>query len=337
MKHGTHIHDRRNFLKTIAVLAGGAVLAPTLRVLPAMAATSLVQTSEQRMLMGTIVGMTVLTPSTTHGQEAVGRAYAEIDRLVAILSRFDSNTALSTLNAHGRINGSPQELLQVLEHSRALHRQSDGRFDITVTPVVSLMERTHGKPDARELREALALVDAGRLRQTGSDLSFGASGMSVTLDGIAKGFIADRAAETLKQAGVDHFMVDAGGDIRVQGSPKGTEQPWRIAIEDPDKRGKYPSVIELRSGSVATSGGYEVFFDSARKSHHLIDPVTGNSPQYIKSVSVQAPTVMQADGLATALSLMSPREALRLTASLPGYACLLVTSSGAQLASPTWG
>ena len=337
MKHGTHIQDRRDFLRTMAVLAGGVALAPALRVLPAMAATSLVQTSEKRILMGTIVGMTVMTSSPALGQEAVGRAYEEVERLIGILSRFDANTALSVLNDQGRINGSPQELLHVVEHGHILNRQSGGRFDITVTPVVNLMERTHGKPDERELREALALVDASRLKLSGSDLKFAVSGMSATLDGIAKGYIADSASEALKKAGVEHFMIDAGGDIRVQGSPNGMDRPWRIAIEDPEKQGDYPSVIELRSGAVATSGGYEVFFDSSQKSTHLINPATGLSPQYIKSVSVQAPTVMQADGMATALSLMSPREALRLTASMPGYSCLLVTSSGAKLASPTWG
>jgi FAD:protein FMN transferase len=205
MKHGTHTQDRRDFLKKLAVLAGGAALAPALHVLPAMAASGLVTTTEKRMLMGTIVGMTVMTPSQTQGQEAIGRAFEEMDRLIAILSRFDSSTALYSLNANGRLSGSPQELLQVLDHGRFLNRQSGGRFDITVAPVVNLMERTHGKPDAHELREILALVDAARLHQHGSDLKFGAAGMAATLDGIGKGYIADSAAEALKNAGVEQF------------------------------------------------------------------------------------------------------------------------------------
>jgi len=336
MKHGTHTQDRRDFLKKLAVLAGGAALAPALRVIPAMAAGGLVTTTEKRMLMGTIVGLTVMTPSKNQGQEAIGRAFEEINRMIGILSRFDSNTALSTLNVDGRLSGSPQELLDVMAHGRTLHRQSGGRFDMTVAPVVNLMERTKGRPDARELKEALALVDTAQLRQTGSDLKFATSGMGATLDGIAKGYIADGAAEMLESVGVSHYMVDAGGDIRVQGSPKGDGRPWRIAIEDPDKQGHYPAVIEMRSGAVATSGGYEVYYDSSRKSTHLINPETGASPQYIRSVSVQAPTVMQADGLATTLSLMSPREALRLTSSMPGHSCLLVTSTGARLTSPDW-
>lgn len=70
-----------------------------------------------------------------------------------------------------------------------------------------------------------------------------------------QGYIADCASEALKKVGV-RTMIDAGGDIRVQGSPNGMDRPWRIAIEDQTR--DYPSVIELRSGAVATSGGYEV-------------------------------------------------------------------------------
>lgn len=337
MKHGTHTQDRRDFLKRMAVLAGGAALAPALRVIPAFAASSLAATTDKRMLMGTIVGLTVMTPTKAQGEEAIGLAFEEINRLIGVFSRFDSGTAVFSLNSNGRLSGSPQELLQVLDHGAALHQQSGGRFDMTIAPVVNLMERSNGRPDPKELKDALALVDSGRLSRRGSDLKFTMTGMEATLDGIAKGFIADSASEVLKNVGVEHFMVDAGGDIRVQGSPKGDDRPWRIAIEDPDKHGDYPSVIELRSGAVATSGGYEVYFDQSRTSTHLINPETGGSPQYIKSVSVQAPTVMQADGLATALSLMSPREALRLVASLPGHSCLLVTSTGARLASSNWG
>lgn len=337
MKHGTHTQDRRVFLKSLAILAGSATLAPVIRVLPAMASSSLIQTSEQRILMGTFVNMTVLAPSRALGEEAVGRAFEEVGRQIAIFDRFDSSTALSELNRSGRLSAAPRELLDVVDFSAGLSRESAGRFDITIAPVVSLMERTHGKPDAKDLREALNLVRASDLRRSGNDLRFSASGMAATLDGVAKGFIADRAAEVLKSQGVENFLVDAGGDIRAQGSPEGGTRPWRVAIEDPDKNGDYPSIISMRSGAVATSGGYEVFFDPKKKSHHLVNPSSGASPQYVRSVSVQAPTVMQADGLATALSLMSPQEAMRLTASLPGHSCLLVTSTGARLTSPNWG
>lgn len=336
MKHGESIFDRRTFLKSLSVLTAGAVLAPTVRVLPALAASTMRRVDEKRILLGTIVGITVIAASTAQGEDAMGRAYAEVERLSAIMSRFDTRSALFTLNDTGRLDGAPGELLDVVRHGQVLHRQSGGRFDVTIAPVVNLLERSKGAPDQGELRDALTLVDASRMRQRGSDLRFDAAGMSATLDGIAKGYIADCAAEALRRAGIEHFMVDAGGDICVNGFSDGVDRPWHIAIEDPEKQGDYPAILKMRGGAVATSGGYEVFFNPAQTSHHLVNPENGASPQYVKSVSVQAPTVMQADGLATALSLMHPREALQLTGSLPGHACLLVASSGARLTSPSW-
>lgn len=337
MKQRTHSQHRRDFLKCMAILAGGASLAPVIGVFPALAASSMVQTFEERMLMGTFVSITAVTASRTRGEEAVGRAFEEMGRQIAVFNRFDSMSAVSALNDHGRLDKAPQELIDVVSHSYGLHRQSGGRFDVTVAPVINLLERSQGAPDSKELHETLGLVDANGLRRSGSTLRFDRTGMAATLDGVAKGYIADQAATILQNNGVEHFLINAGGDIRAKGSPQGQERPWKVAIEDPNKEGNYPAVLELSSGAVATSGGYEVFYDSMGKSNHLINPGTGESPQYIKSVSVHAPTVMQADALATALSLMHPREALRLTQTLPGHACLLVTSTGTRLASQGWG
>lgn len=336
MKFGSTSFNRRNFLRTMGFLAGSAALAPVMRVLPAHAAKAFVTTSEQRMLMGTFVGVTVLTPSKAQGEDVIARAYAAIERQIGIFDRFSGSSALSVLNQTGRLQGAPRELLDVVEHGRRLSRMSGGHFDATIAPVVNLMARTNGRPDSGELQEALALVSADRIRQQGGDLHFTASGMALTLDGIAKGFIADQAAETLQSLGVAHYLIDAGGDLRASGCADGRERAWHVAIEDPDKQGKYPAVLSMTSGAVATSGGYEVFYDRAGTSTHLVDPVTGRSPQYIRSVSVKAPTVMQADGLATALSLMTTRDALRLTAALPGHSCLMMTSTGGRITSPDW-
>lgn len=326
---------RRAFLKCLAMLAAGAALAPVVRAVPAFSATKLVRVREERMLMGTFVGLTALAPSRMQGEEAMGRAFEEMDRQIQIFDRFSASTPVSVLNRDGRLGGAPDELLKVMDFSGELGRRTGGLFDVTIAPVVNLLTRTHGAANADELREALALVDSGRILRPGGNIRFATPGMAITLDGVAKGYIADRAATVLENLGIGTYLVDASGDIRAQGMPDG--RPWRVAIQDPDKGGNYPAVIGLRTGAVATSGGYESAFDETGTSHHLLSPGTGSSPGYVRSVSVQAPTAMEADGLATALSLMPPRQALRLTASLPGHACLLVTSSGARLASDNWG
>lgn len=326
--------DRRTFLKRFAMLAAGAALAPVVQAVPVFAGSKLVRVQEERMLMGTFVGLTVLAGSRMQGEEAIGLTFEEMNRQIQIFNRFDSSTALSALNDAGQLRGAPNELLQVMGFSGELFRRSGGLFDATVAPVVNLLARTHGTVDKKSLNEVLDLVDGTKVFCQDGNVRLGTQGMAVTLDGVAKGYIADRAADVLQRMGVQAFMVNAGGDIRVHGSPQ--DRPWRIAIQDPNKNDNYPAVIELRSGAVASSGGYESSFDQSGAVHHLLNPSTGLSPQYVRSVSVKAPTVMQADGLATALSLMHPREALHLTNALPGHDCLLITSSGVQLTSRNW-
>ncbi|MBC7354787.1 MAG: ApbE family lipoprotein [Desulfomicrobiaceae bacterium] len=326
--------NRRQALHLLAACTAATAGAPILRALPC-AAADLPSVQEERLLLGTIVGITAVAPSAHQAQEAIDAAFATINRLDGVLSRYNPATPLSALNAHGQLRDIPTELQTVMEYGLELHKATAGRFDMTIAPVLDLLERAQGNPDPADLREALALVDSGRIRMASGHIAL-AHDMAITLDGVAKGYIADAAAQTLRAHGIAHFLVDAGGDIRVQGSPEGrvSGRPWIIAIEDPDKGGHYPTTIAMRDGAVATSGGYEHPVSS--KIHHLLDPRSGRSPQHVRSVSVVAPTVMQADGLATALSLMPPREALRLAASLPGCACFLVTASGGHLASPGW-
>lgn len=331
-----YTEDRRTFLKTIGVGVLGATMAPFLRVLPVFAASGMVKTSAQKMLMGTMVQMTVVTDSKDQGVQAMEAAFAEMQRQIAIFDRYDSATPVSILNQNGQLRDAPRELLEVVDFSSKIHGQTGGQFDVTIAPVVNLLQSSQGKPQAQDLKEALSLVDGQQLRIQGSTLSLGAQDMAVTFDGVAKGYIADGAAQVLTQEGVHNFLINAGGDIHVRGAADGLHRPWRVAIEDPEKQGHYPTIVDMTAGAVATSGGYEIFFDRGRKSTHLLSPATGKSPQYVRSVSVQAPTVHEADAWATALSLMRPQDALRQMAALPGHSCFLVTSSGAHLSSATW-
>lgn len=156
-------------------------------------------------------------------------------------------------------------------------------------------------------------------------------GMHLTLDGVAKGRIVDLASETLAAHGVRDHLIDAGGDIRVQGVPE-PDRDWQVAVRDPfdGTAGERLRLPAKRFGAVATSGGYEVFYDPEHQYTHLVDPRTGLSPRALASVTVMAPTVRAADGLATALSVMAPVQALRLVESLPECECLLIDAAGTR-------
>jgi thiamine biosynthesis lipoprotein len=159
--------------------------------------------------------------------------------------------------------------------------------------------------------------------------------MGCTLDGIAKGYIADRMAEVLQRHGLHRFVIDAGGDVRACGR-NARGGPWVVAVRHPEGGSEFPDIIGLESGAVATSGGYERFFPAGRPFHHIVSPDTGCSPADVTSVSVAAPDCLTADALATALFVLGTDRGLALIDRLPRCAALVLDARGAARPSRRW-
>ena len=135
--------------------------------------------------------------------------------------------------------------------------------------------------------------------------------------------------------GIENYLINAGGDIRVKGE-KSRGRPWRIAIQDPEKRGNYPDVICMKEGAIATSGNYEIYFDREKLFFHIIDPRTGRSPLTDISVSVVSKTACDADALSTAVFVMKPEEGIRFINSLPKREAFIITRERRRLKSAGW-
>jgi thiamine biosynthesis lipoprotein len=294
---------------------------------------------ETRHAMTTLVTITVEDRSQSKAEEAIGRAFDEMDRVVALLTRFESASPLAVLNDTGRLAEPPPELCAVIEHALWLHRLSDGAFDPTVAPLVDLYQvhfAAHGgPPDAAERREVLELVGAQCVKVDERTLRLDHAGMALTLDGIGKGFIVDRMVETLASHGVQHALVNAGGDIRALGT-HANGRPWRVGVQHPRQADALVETLDLADMAVATSGDYVRFHDVERRHHHTIVPSTGLSPDTIASVSVKAPSALQADALATGVFVLGSEGGMRLLARVEGSAGLILTRAGARFTSVGW-
>lgn len=334
--------DRRSFLKACGVITVGAVAGAVLQSVFDVVRVGhhRFKVSQTRLQMGTYVTITAVHDSRAQAVEAIGRAFEEIDRLIGIFSRHDPVTPVSVLNRQGELSTPPPELVDLLQQSIRFHRLSGGAFDITVKPLLDLLEAITARdadtlPTRREIEAALSRVGCNNIEVGAKRVRFGKDGMGITLDGIAKGYIVDRASHTLSALGIDNYLINAGGDIRCRGTTS-KRSPWRIAIQDPKKRGDYPDIIDLTSGAVATSGNYEVFFDGEGAFHHLIDPLTGSSPNHTTSVSVVADSVAHADALSTAVYVLGAGRGVRLVDGMAGVECLVVDEEGATHRSRSW-
>ena len=108
------------------------------------------------------------------------------------------------------------------------------------------------------------------------------------------------------------------------------------AVSDPASPSRHGRPFALSDAALATSGSYRMFYDASREHHHLVNPAAGQSPGDVVSVSVLGKNAQEADALATALAVMSPRAALELAESLPGRECLLIRARGRSLTSSGW-
>jgi len=294
----------------------------------------------RRPAMSTLVSVTAIHGSAALGEDATGRAFDEMDRLIAIFSRYDEISALSVLNAEGHLEGPPPELALVLSAGLSYHRLSDGAFDPTVAPLVDLFRACRTgpvprEPTAAEIAEARELVGAGAIAASRRRVRLTRLGTALTLDGIAKGFIVDRMARTLERAGIDRYLVEAGGDIRT-GGMKEDGLPWAVAVRDPESAGRLPGTIHLSGAAIATSGCYERYYDPERRFHHIVDAARGSSPRACTSATVIAPSATAADALATAVLVLGSRAGVALVERLPDCACLIVCSDGSVTHSLGW-
>ena len=285
--------------------------------------------------MTTRVAVTVLADSPHRGRDLAGLAFEEMDRVVPLLNRHLPSSAVSVLNDQGRLRQAPEELTMVLREARRVHDVSAGIFDATVKPLVDWTASAAADTAPTPPRELVELVDMRAVRVRRRSVHLSRQGMGLTLDGIAKGHVVDRMAAVLDGQGSRNWLIDAGGDIRVAGSRE-DGSPWRIGVQDPDKSGVYPAVTELHRGAVATSGGYERYYDRIGRRHHIVNSATGRSPVLVRSASVHAPTTMMADALATTVFAMEPQRAVAFINAIPGCSCLLVDSAGQTLRSRGW-
>lgn len=293
-----------------------------------------------RPAMGTEFRVLVYAADEARARTAAEAAFACIHALDARLSDYDASSELSRLGARSDA-GAPtepvalsDELYAVLAEAQALARTSDGAFDVTIGPLVRLWRRARRQgelPAPEVLAAAQRAVGHERLELDGDARTARllASGMRLDLGGIAKGYALDRAFEVLAAHGLTRALVVGGGEMRAGDPPPGRDG-WSVALlgfED-----SAAGTLELAHAALATSGDLEQALELGGVRHsHILDPRTGQALTERRLVSVLAPSAIQSDGLATALSVLGPEQGLALAARTPGVEARMLVLRGAEL------
>ena len=297
--------------------------------------------SGYQLVMGTFARVVVVAKDPATAHKCVRLALAEIKNVDELMSNYKSDSEIGRVNKNAAMEpvAVGEATFEVLQKSIEFSRLTDGAFDITVGPLVSLFrieERTGTAPSEVMIADAKSKVGYEKLKldEENRTVQFTVEGMRLDLGGVAKGYAVDKAIEAARQSGAFGAMVDLGGDIRCFGKPPEGKRQWLIGLQDPKAAikgiggGGIVLTLKVTDKAVATSGDYQQFVLVEGKRHsHIIDRESGSSAEGLSSVTIIADSAIDADALATAVSVMGAEKGLAFIEKLPNTEAILLPSS----------
>jgi len=290
---------------------------------------------QSRLLLGTVVEVTILSPDESKAKRGMDAVFQEISRIEDLMSFYRPESQVSQINrdAHPRRVRVSPEVWALLKDAQLLSELTQGAFDTTFVPLWQLWghcAKERRLPSPQEIHEAKALVDYRKLRlwEETQEVGLDLAGMRVNLGGIAKGYALARAAEVMQQEGLDNFLVNMGGDICAQGGGK-EGKGWRIGIRHPRREGDFIGILRLRDMFVLTSGDYERYFEiGGKRYHHILDCRSGYPASGCSQVTILTRKLGRQYLPSIVFFLLGPKRGFEFLQGCPDLAGLIVSSEG---------
>jgi len=204
--------------------------------------------------------------------------------------------------------------VQLISESQRICFESDKAFDPTIEPLIQLWgfskNRNPRIPSEKDIKKVLPIVNCELIQvdKEKKTLTKLHPNIQLNFNSVAPGHVADLIGRLLEQRGIENFLIEVGGEFLARGQ-KAPGQAWVVGIEKPSqKKGEGILAKVALRGGLATSGSYRNFKEvGSQVISHTIDPRTGRQPHHDKvSVTVEAPTALEADAWATALMVLGP-------------------------------
>ncbi|USD38122.1 FAD:protein FMN transferase [Ferrimonas sp. SCSIO 43195] len=281
---------------------------------------------QMRHIAGDTMGTTYTIQWRQHAPEhspaqVLMAVQQQLEQINAGLSVFRPDSEISRVNQApiGQPIAVSKDLASVVAIANRISTNTDGALDITLGPVIEFWGFGHRPRDLNhknrgQLERARSHTGMEGFTLQQRTLTKLIAGLAFNPSAVAKGYGVDRVALVLDQLGIDHYLVEIGGEIKTRGQPE-PGRDWQIAVTRPEKLSlALQQIVPLKNLSMATSGNYVNFIENnGVRLGHIIDPRSGYpSLSNTLSVTVIHPSCAIADAYATALMVLDAEHALTI-------------------------
>ncbi len=296
------------------------------------------EVSRTSYYMDTICTITIYdmeNASEEAAEDAIQQAFSLCADYESLISATREDSDIYKLNHAG---GAPVECdprtVAVVEKGLFYGKLSGGKFDITIGKAAALWDfhdETPSVPSEEAVAEAMKGVGYDQVKIDGNTITLGNADMEITLGGVGKGYVADRAAEKLEELGVTSAVVNFGGNIITIGDKGG--EPFKIGVKKPfTESGEILGYMETADSTVVTSGIYERGFEKdGVYYHHILDVETG-WPADTDVVSVtligDKGSSADCDAMSTICLMLGVEDGVKFIEGVEGVEALFVDKDG---------
>ncbi|MDZ7805831.1 MAG: FAD:protein FMN transferase [Gracilimonas sp.] len=230
-------------------------------------------------------------------------------RIDLSMSTYVPTSLISTVNQGDTLVQVDSMFMNVLNRSLEIAEETNGDFDPTIGPLVSLwgfgFEEIRQDVSPEMVNETIEQTGYKHIEIKGDSVKI-PEGFQIDFNAIAQGYTVDYIADYFESYEVENYMVEVGGEVRAKGV-NGTDDIWKIGVDKPseeiDTEGRFQFILELKDKSLATSGSYRKFWvdeETGARYSHTIDPHTGYpAKNNLLSASIITDSAIDADAYAT--------------------------------------
>ena len=336
----SHITRRRS-LKIIGsvLLAPSALYAAQTKADGSPTENSLKQVSWQGIVLGSDASIVLTTENEAHAKTTIKKMLMEVKRLESYFSLYQKNSLINQLNKNGIYKSPPKEFKELIVEAVKYSKLTDGAFDPTIQPLFMAYKNLNQKNTSMDrtvnpsVKEAMNLINWKNIEIANNHIAFKVPQMAITLNGIAQGYITDKAVEILNENGFENTLVNFGEYVG-SGSKhpqQNNELGWNIQLGKTDVNQTDPEIWNLKNNALAASSHRGYQFKGLTGLHHMLDPRTGSNQSAWREIYVLAETATQADAASTALFASPPKQIKNLTEKLKLQKTLIIKANGARL------